>query len=90
MRLSEIQERVGGRRTGSADPDILGVAALDRAGESDLSFVADPKYLRYLAATRAGALLIAADLAGRIDADRPAIVVDHFTSGRIMRSWSRI
>ena len=76
MRLSEIQERVGGRRTGSADPDIRGVAALDRAEESDLSFVADPKYLRYVAATRAGALLIAAELGDRVGSDRPALLVD--------------
>ena len=77
MRLSEIQQRVGGRRTGSADPDIRGVASLDRAGESELSFVADPRYLRYLGATRAGALLVATDLAERVgDAGVPSLVVD--------------
>ena len=77
MRLSEIQQRIGGRRTGSADPEIRGVASLERAGDSDLSFVADPRYLEYLAATRAGALLVASDLAGRLgDAGLPALVVD--------------
>ena len=77
MRLSELQERVGGRRHGDADPDIRGVASLDRAGESDLSFVADPKYLRYLPATRAGALLVAAKLGDRLEGVAvPAIVVD--------------
>lgn len=77
MRLSEIQQRIGGRRTGSADPELRGVASLDRAGESDLSFVADPQYLRYLAATRAGALLVASDLAERVgDASVPTLVVD--------------
>ena len=76
MRLSEIHARIGGRRTGSADPEIRGVASLERAGATDLSFVADPKYLRYLAATRAGALLVATDLGDRIDAERPALVVD--------------
>ena len=77
MRLSEIHARIGGRRIGSADPEIRGVATLERAEESDLSFVADPKYLRYLAATRAGALLVAGDLDDRIaDAERPALVVD--------------
>lgn len=77
MRLSELQERVGGRRHGAADPEIRGVASLDRAGEADLSFVADPKYLRYLAATRAGALLVASKLADRLDGvTLPALVVD--------------
>lgn len=77
MRLSEIHQRIGGRRLGSADPDIRAVASLERAGESDLSFVADPKYLRYLAATRAGALLITADLEEQIgDLATPALVVD--------------
>ena len=76
MRLSEIHARIGGRRTGSADPEIRGVASLERAEASDLSFVADPKYLQYLGATRAGALLVATDLVDRIDAERPALVVD--------------
>ncbi|HEX6589026.1 MAG TPA: UDP-3-O-(3-hydroxymyristoyl)glucosamine N-acyltransferase [Longimicrobiales bacterium] len=77
MRLSEIQQRIGGRRTGSADPEIRGVASLERAGESDLSFVADPRYLGYLAATRAGALLVTSDLVERVAvAGRPALVVD--------------
>ena len=77
MRLSEIHEHVGGRREGDADPEISAVATLDRAVESDLSFVADPKYLRYLPATRAGALLIADDLHTRLDGVAiPAIVVD--------------
>ncbi len=76
MRLSEIQDRVGGRRLGDADPEIDAVAPLDRATDSDLSFVADPKYLRYLAASRAGALLIAEQLADRLEGfDRPALVV---------------
>ena len=78
MRLSELQQRVGGRRQGATDPDIRGVASLDRATETDLSFVADPKYLRYLAATRAGALLVASDLSDRLDeAGVPALVVDN-------------
>lgn len=77
MRLSELQERVGGRRHGDADPDIRGVASLERAGEADLSFVADPKYLRYLPATRAGALLIAAKLSDRLEGVAvPALIVE--------------
>jgi UDP-3-O-[3-hydroxymyristoyl] glucosamine N-acyltransferase len=77
VRLSELQERVGGRRQGAVDPDIRGVASLDRAGETDLSFVADPKYLRYLPATRAGALLVSTELSVKLgDVAIPAIVVD--------------
>ena len=77
MRLSEIQQRIGGRRTGSADPEIRGVASLERAGESDLSFVAHPRYLGYLAATRAGGLLVTSELADRLgDVTLPALVVD--------------
>lgn len=77
MRLSEIQQRIGGRRTGSADPEIRGVASLERAGESDLSFVADLRYLGYVAASRAGALLVSNELAERAGAlSVPSLVVD--------------
>lgn len=77
MRLQEIASTVDGEVQGEGDPDLTGVAPIDRAESSDLSFVATPKYLRYLGATRAGALLIARENAEQArTADRPLVLVD--------------
>ena len=76
MKVSDIARAVGGEWTGGADPDLRGIAPLDRADAADLSFLAHPRYLPYLPATRAGALLIAASLAERVPPAVPCIVVD--------------
>jgi UDP-3-O-[3-hydroxymyristoyl] glucosamine N-acyltransferase len=67
VRASQIAELTAGEWSGGADPEIDGVAPLDRAGPSDLSFLAHPKYLRYVDATRAGAILVSPDLGARCD-----------------------
>jgi UDP-3-O-[3-hydroxymyristoyl] glucosamine N-acyltransferase len=51
------------------------VAPLDRAGPEHLSFLADPKYLPYLANAQAGAVLIAESLTMRGSTTLPRIVV---------------
>lgn len=77
MRLQEIASTVEGEVQGEGDPDLTGVAPIDRADPSDLSFVATPKYLPYVGATRAGALLIAREHAADAgSADRPLVLVD--------------
>lgn len=89
VRLSSIIDLVGGESRGAADPEIRGVAPLDRAGPADLSFVAAPKYLRYLGATRAAALLIAPALVDETDAFAgPRIVVAdvHRALARVVES----
>jgi UDP-3-O-[3-hydroxymyristoyl] glucosamine N-acyltransferase len=75
MRASEIATLVGGRFAGAHDPEITGVAAVDRAGPSELTFVAHVKYAAYLAQARAGALLVSAALEDRAEPHMPRIVV---------------
>lgn len=76
MKASEIAQLVEGELEGGADPEVTGVAPLDRAGAGDLSFLAHPKYLSYVDASGADALLIGRSLAARAPDDRPRIVVD--------------
>lgn len=59
--LGEIARAVGGDLEGPADLVLTGVAGLDEAGPSELSFLANPRYRAALAATRAGAVLVTAD-----------------------------
>lgn len=75
MKASEIARLVGGRYEGTNDPEISDVAAVDRAGENELSFVAHAKYVAYLERSKAGVLLVTDTLEPRIDRKWPRIVV---------------
>jgi UDP-3-O-[3-hydroxymyristoyl] glucosamine N-acyltransferase len=58
-RLGELAERVGGRVEGDPERTIRGLATLEQAEASDLSFLTNPRYRQLAAATRAGAVLVA-------------------------------
>lgn len=58
MRASELARLVGGRLQGGDDPEITGVAPLERAGPNELSFLANPRYLTYFRQSRAGVILV--------------------------------
>jgi UDP-3-O-[3-hydroxymyristoyl] glucosamine N-acyltransferase len=75
MRASQIADLISGERSEGADPDITGVAPLDRAGPSDLSFLAHPKYLPYVDATKAGLILVSRDMEARCGDSVPRITV---------------
>lgn len=75
MKASEIALLVGGTLEGGHDPDLRGVAPLERAVPEELTFLASPRYLPYLADCRAGALLVGAGLAERGRTAMPRIVV---------------
>jgi UDP-3-O-[3-hydroxymyristoyl] glucosamine N-acyltransferase len=53
---------------------VSGVATLDAAGSTDLSFVAAPRYLPYLAGCRAAAVLVSADLEAGQDEAGPLLI----------------
>jgi UDP-3-O-[3-hydroxymyristoyl] glucosamine N-acyltransferase len=61
MKLRELAERLACRLEGDGEIDIVRVAGIDAAGPGDLTFVANPKYLAALAATRASAVLLRDD-----------------------------
>ncbi|MGH7555953.1 MAG: UDP-3-O-(3-hydroxymyristoyl)glucosamine N-acyltransferase, partial [Longimicrobiales bacterium] len=78
MRASDIAAAVGGTIDGQergADPEITGVAPLDRAGPTELSFLAHPRYSLYVAASRAGAVLVSEAMADRATGSTPRIRV---------------
>lgn len=75
MKASEIATLLDAELEGGADPEITGAAPLDRAGPGDVSFVAKARYLSYVEPSRAGLLLVSAELEDRVDRDRPRIVL---------------
>ena len=74
MKASAIAELVGGRLEGGVDPEITGVAPLERAGPAELSFLAHPRYAPYVATSSACVVLVAPALEDRLR-DRARIVV---------------
>src|SRR6185436_12798024 len=56
MKLSEMAARLGCSLDGE-DRKITGVAPLERAGPSELTFLANPKYAHKVKDSRAGAIL---------------------------------
>ncbi len=59
--LAELARRFGGQVRGSGELEIRGVAALDRAGPHELSYLGDRKYRHQLSASRAGAVVLTAE-----------------------------
>ncbi|HUF49242.1 MAG TPA: UDP-3-O-(3-hydroxymyristoyl)glucosamine N-acyltransferase [Longimicrobiales bacterium] len=75
MKASEIAHAVGGTFEGGADPDITGAAPLDHAGPADVTLLAAARYVTAAAATAAGVVLVTAELAPRLPAALPRIIV---------------
>jgi len=71
--LGELAGRLDLAFSGDAQRSLNGLASLNRAGPTDLAFVADREHLPELAQTRAGAVILTAELA-------PLCPVDHLLS----------
>lgn len=60
LTLKALAERFGGDIVGDPSYQVSGLAPLDQAQAGQLTFLANPKYLPQVGATKAGAILIAA------------------------------
>jgi len=63
MTLKEIAEVIGGRIEGNPDTIITGIAGIDKAKEGDITFVANPKYIKQIESTKASAVVCSPDVA---------------------------
>lgn len=62
MKLKEISERIGARLENSAfDSDITGVAPIETAGATELTFITNQKYAAAARTTKAAAVIVAND-----------------------------
>ncbi len=64
MTLSKLACLIGGEIAGDGDRKVVGVAPLKDAGENDVSFLANAKYLKHMSETRAAAVIVAEDYEG--------------------------
>ena len=58
MRLGELAERLGCRLVGDGEIEVRDLAPIDDAGEGDLTFVANPRHLQKVEASRASAVIL--------------------------------
>lgn len=76
LSVEEIARAVGGRLEGDGSASIRGVAPLQSAGPDQLSFVANTRYLGYLQATRAGAVLVSEEHSESVPREVARVLVD--------------
>jgi UDP-3-O-[3-hydroxymyristoyl] glucosamine N-acyltransferase len=57
-KLSEIASFLGGELVGDAQVMIENIRGIDEAGEGDLTFISNPKYLKSIETTNASAILV--------------------------------
>ena len=57
--LSDLAEYVGGRVIGDGSVVLSKISTIEEAGPSDITFLANPRYAKFLTKTRAGAIITA-------------------------------
>ena len=67
MKLGEIAARLGGKVVGNEGIEIRGVAKIEEAREGEITFVANPKYAKFLNETKAAAVIVPMDMTGSGD-----------------------
>jgi UDP-3-O-[3-hydroxymyristoyl] glucosamine N-acyltransferase len=81
VQASELAAAIAGELKGGADPDISGVAPLDRAGPSELAFLASAKYLPEALRSGAGVVLVTPEFASELPGTMPHIITSDVHRG---------
>jgi len=61
MRLKELADRLECELKGAEEVEIRAAAGIDEAGPDEITFVSNPKYLRSVSSTQAGAIILSPD-----------------------------
>ena len=62
--LRDLAEYVGGRVIGDGSVVISGVSPIEEAGQGDITFLANPRYARFIATSKASAVILAPQIVG--------------------------
>lgn len=62
MKLSELAEYLGGSIEGNPDHEITGIAKIEEASPTEITFISNPKYEKHLSTTNASALICSAEI----------------------------
>jgi UDP-3-O-[3-hydroxymyristoyl] glucosamine N-acyltransferase len=83
--MARVQQASGGFVTGRLDLMLTGVGPLQSAGPAEVSFLDDRRYIGLLEKTRAGAVIVDAEMAKRVPSSAVAIVSDFPYEG-----WTKV
>jgi UDP-3-O-[3-hydroxymyristoyl] glucosamine N-acyltransferase len=84
--LAELAERLGARLVGDADCQVDHVATLEEADTGSISFLANRKYARHLATTRASAVLVTESDAEGVNTNA-LVVKDPYVAYARVAAW---
>lgn len=89
LRLSQIVSALGGQLHADADLEIDGIAPLESAQPAQISFLSHPKYQAQLGTTRAGCVIVSADMAEAARQRGACIVADnpYLYFARLTQLW---
>lgn len=73
LSLRELGELVGAEVVGDGEVKIQGIAGIGEAGQGDVTFVANPKYVHHISGCGASAIIVGRDLSTDF---RPLLVAD--------------
>ena len=76
LRLADVASAVGGTVVGDGNATVSGIASLDRATSTDLTFLATSKYAPLLAESAAGGVLVTPELAASPGRCKDRIIVE--------------
>ena len=90
-RLGTIAEALGGEFHGDPGRSIDHIAPLEAAGPSAISFLSNPRYAQQLAESRAGCVIVGAQMRDAAVARGDCIVTDdpYFYFARLTQWWKR-
>ena len=89
FRLGELAEFLGAELRGDVKIRISGLAQLSRAGDGELSFLADPRHRSYLADTGAAAVILTAGDAERCPVPCLVATQPYLAYARVSRLFAR-
>jgi UDP-3-O-[3-hydroxymyristoyl] glucosamine N-acyltransferase len=88
--LEEVARQVGGTVVGDGSVVVSGVAGIREAEPGQLTFLSNPKYERYLPMTRASAIIVSGDYAGRQDLNGKPLIVAENPYGAFARAMEML
>jgi UDP-3-O-[3-hydroxymyristoyl] glucosamine N-acyltransferase len=65
--LQQLAEKLGAELSGDGKVVVSGIATLQSASSSDISFLANPAYEKFLGETKAGAVIVSKDMLAKCD-----------------------
>jgi len=91
LRLGSIVQELGGELRGNPERLIEGLAPLESATPSQLSFLANPKYAQQLSASRAGCVIVGSSMSDEAAARGDCIVTPdpYLYFARVTQLWKR-